>query len=207
MDDYNELIFVQSLLKKTGFNVDGTQGERGFTATFLSFNPEVVLFSMKTPDFGLKLLKQVKQRPGTIVLVPKTVIDKMDQMRELSAADIVLETPARPTDLLTNLADLGALPVEPILEKYHKVRASLAPAGGASSSFREGSEEPASKPGRRRERMEQMLAKLEKPAHDGLSRRVVQEAMKRVRQEEALRPADDLDQERMAFVRAMFKSK
>lgn len=207
MDDYNELIFVQSLLQKTGFNVDGTRGERGFTATFLRFNPDVVLFSMKTHGFGLKLLKQVKQRPGTIVLVPKVVIDKLDQMRELAEADIVLETPARPTDLLTNLADLGALSAEPILEKYHKIRSTLGPTEVEGSAFRDISgtgEEPPPR-SRRAERIKDTLAKLEKPQHNGFSKRDVQDTVKRIRQEEASTNRKDLDEERRAFVKAMFK--
>ena len=65
IDDYNEMIYLQTLLKKMGFDVDALSNSRKFADTLLGFNPKVIIMTAfgKKVD-GLSLTNSIVKRSG-----------------------------------------------------------------------------------------------------------------------------------------------
>ncbi len=190
-DDYNEMIFIQSVLKKTGFDVDALMGERGFATAYLTFHPEIVLFSLRSSNYGMDLLKNVKQKPKAIVFVPQ---NKIDSQTDLDQADYLLPSPINVQDLLKSIAQLGNLPFEPILEKYNRIRSTLTQSGSIAT---EGSA--------REQRMQAAIKNLEPSPHQNFGAKFVRDVVKQVRKEETTENVEELDEDRRNFVRKLFK--
>jgi CheY-like chemotaxis protein len=198
VDHYTELIYIQSLLKKIGFSVDGVQSDRGFEEAVLRTNPDLVIFSLRSKRFyGIELLSLIRQTPKTIVLAPKSVVEVAGSLAELAPAGRVLETPVQAVELLSALADLGSLDLQGLLAKYSKIRSYL-PGVAAAEPLPDRFHSQA-----REERMKAALAQLQMPTANGYSRKRVQESVKETRMAS---PPEDLDEERRQFVKKLFGS-
>lgn len=128
IDDYNELVYLQTMLKKVGFDVDGIQNQRSFDDHRLSFNPEVILATaMSSGVNGLEMAEKLKRPhgvPKVLLILPSKLSGKMDQLK-LSNVDATITSPINPRRLLEALSSLGGLQKDQLLEKYDKIRAGL----------------------------------------------------------------------------------
>jgi CheY-like chemotaxis protein len=213
IDHYTELIYIQSLLKKIGFNVDGVQSDRGFEEAVLRTNPDLVIFSLRNKNFyGIELMSQVRQVPKTIVLAPRSIVEVSDAIADLAQAGKVLETPVQAVQLLTALAELGSMDLQTLLAKYSKIRSYLPgvredEAGTTNPHTPNSGEEAASDrfhSAAREERMKAVLAQIQLPAENGYSRKRVQDEVKQTR---AVGSVAGIDQERRSFVKKLFNTK
>ena len=72
LEDYGDLIGLQTMLKKVGFDVDATQGATGFGDQIVNFNPEVVIMTAhgrKVAGFELaKHMRRVRGLPHVILV-------------------------------------------------------------------------------------------------------------------------------------------
>ncbi|MCB9026602.1 MAG: hypothetical protein H6625_09820 [Bdellovibrionaceae bacterium] len=65
IDDYNEMIYLQTLLKKLGFDVDSLSNTRKFADTLLGFNPKIVIITAHGKKInGLELTSSIVRRNG-----------------------------------------------------------------------------------------------------------------------------------------------
>lgn len=130
VDDYTELLFLQTLLKKLGFDVDGIQNERSFEEAFLALNPDIVIATAKGKKVdGLQMaenLRKVRGLPKVIMLASGPMLDRL-QTLNIPSVDGILESPVSAMRLLGMMAKHGGLDQAHLLEKYRKLKATLSP--------------------------------------------------------------------------------
>lgn len=234
IDDYGELVYLQTLLKKIGFDVDGVQNQKKVDDLVLSFNPDLIVATSKGKRVnGLKVaerIKRIKGLPKIILLIPTAMSEKM-QGFTFNNVDSFIESPVKAVDLLGNLARVVGLDGDQLIEKYRKMKQKLDPDNeadvhlikneeGIDESFEDESPRPRSSssgavsvnmspssitPEERSQRMKTMLKKLKQPKANGFPQDVVKHFNKKIRSEEQLEDTKDLEEERQAFVKAMFK--
>lgn len=121
LEDYNELLFTETILKKVGFDVESAKNHLNLVETLLGFNPEVLV----VPAVGRRIqlaevLQQVrKQRRQPEIFV---IGHNEDLVQENSVAKI-LSQPLNPKELLTSLAEYGDLDADILLDKYKRAQA------------------------------------------------------------------------------------
>jgi DNA-binding response OmpR family regulator len=250
VDDYSELVYLQTLLKKVGFDVHGIQHTRNFEEVRLTFIPDLVVASAKGKNVnGLALMEKMKRRggkPKSVLIIPKALAEKLKVLK-LKNVEATVQSPVDPESFLQTLAELLEKDPVGLLEKYERVKQKLDPdndndvhmlrstydrdqfmAGEsreeeqANSVLESAAEEPGSEeptvpsefskatsitPEERQKRMQKWLLFMEEPEHDGFPRDVVKLENKRLRQQENEDGLHDLEEERRAFVRSMFKKK
>ena len=251
IDDYSELVYLETLLKKVGFDVDGIQNNRKFDEKRLTLNPEVVIASAKGKNVnGLSLVEKMKRRggkPKNILIVPQVLAEKLKGLK-LKNVDGTLHAPVQPEPLLTLLADLTGNDAAQLLEKYERAKVTLDPDNdkdvqmlrrdssedrqvikssknkGDGNSVEvikgdgpEGSSQTVSgqpiqfektsslSDEERNQRMQAMLDSMKAPEHDGFPKDYVSQQHRKLRAEEDEDRLHDLEEERRAFVRSMFK--
>ncbi len=127
IDDYNELIYLQSLLKKLGFDVEGLQNQKKYADVSLGFNPQILITTARGRKVdGLALSRSIAKRRG----IPKVIAlrspgDSFSPSDfEDAGVDEVLDSPINPKKLLLCIATLGAVDEVVLLEKYVKIKAN-----------------------------------------------------------------------------------
>src|SRR3954467_784956 len=72
LEDYGELMFLQTVLKKIGFDVDAIQNARSFSDSVLRMNPDILVMTGHGKRVkGLELsrsLRRVRGLPHTILI-------------------------------------------------------------------------------------------------------------------------------------------
>lgn len=122
IEDYNELVFLEGVLRKIGFDLEGIQSTAKYVESMLSLNPQVLIISTQGKQVDLSLLaRDLKKRPRP----PKTVmlVSPNQNVEDLPLfdVDIVLSSPVRIDKLIDAISDqLGIDPV-PLLTKYNKL--------------------------------------------------------------------------------------
>jgi DNA-binding response OmpR family regulator len=228
IDDYGELLFLQTLLKKLGFDVDGIQNERAFEDSFLALNPEIVIATAKGKRInGLEIaegIRKVRGLPKVILLATGAIWDRLRGL-EIPSVDGVLESPVAASQLLGMIADLAELDKTTLLEKYRRLKATLNKDSEADAHIlqreeqdsgqggvADGSETPKQifqpttlAPQDRQKKYDEFLAKEEplKPAR--FPRERVHQFTKEIRASEDPVETAKLEEERQGFVKAMFR--
>lgn len=224
VEDYGELLYLQTLLKKIGFDVEGVQNERGFEEARLSLNPEILLISARGKRIkGINLASQFKKLrgfPKIILLYPENTAPS-DLSKDAPGADGAIEAPINPRSILTLIAELGGLNSHTIVEKYKRIRTSLSAEeeadleilrrdnfddeGSYDSSLSPEKGEKSQAKSSRKKRYEEFLKSVEPPPFDGFSRDKVIRYHKSIRASEDPKAVEDLEIERQNFVKALFK--
>lgn len=121
LEDFNELLFTETILKKVGFDVESSKNHLNLVETLLGFNPEVLV----VPGNGRRIhladvLQQVrKQRRQPQIFV----IGNSDLVAGDGSVAKVLTHPLNPKELLGALAEYGGMDAESLLEKYKRAQA------------------------------------------------------------------------------------
>lgn len=231
VDDYGELLFLQTMLKKLGFDVDGIQNERSFEESYLALNPELILATAKGKRVnGIELaegLRRNRGMPKIILLAAGQLFEKMRGIK-IENVDATLESPVATTPLLQTIARVASLDEAALLEKYRKFKATLSPDSESDMQIlkREKSVDddkivipgtpepqiPAVKiepstlsDSARQERFTKTLKSLDKPVADHFDSARVHKYTKEIRASEDPQSLKDLENERQEFVKAMFK--
>ncbi len=130
IDDYNELIYLQTLLKKLGFDVEGLQNQKKYTDLSLGFNPHLLITTAKGKKVdGLALARSVHKRRGLPKIVALVSGDETVPPHEAEACGIdqVLESPINPKKLILALSTLGNLDETALMDKYSKIKGLVHP--------------------------------------------------------------------------------
>lgn len=229
IDDYGELLFLQTLLKKLGFDVDGIQNERSFEDTFLALNPEIVIATAKGKRInGLEIaegLRKVRGLPKVILLATGPIWDRLRGL-EIPSVDGVLESPVAASRLLGMIAGVAELDRDGLLEKYRKLKATLSKDSEADAQILQrelaaesdqggvagvaSAPKPLLRPStmsseERQKRYQEHLAKQEPVELSRFPRERVEEFTKEIRATEDPQEIAALEEERQTFVKAMFK--
>lgn len=141
IDDYNELIYLQTLLKKLGFDVEGLQNQKKYADLSLAFNPQLLIATARGAKIdGLALAKTVRKNRG----FPKVIILRsagqavLQEELEDAGVDMMLDSPINPKELILALASFGNMDEAALLEKYSKIKGLMPVSRG------EGQREPLS---------------------------------------------------------------
>lgn len=121
LEDYGELMFLQTVLKKIGFDVDSIQNPRSFQDSLLSMNPDVLVMTAQGKRVkGMELCKGVKRVRG----VPRLImLHQGSQTHDDEAmVDGWLTSPVGAVDLLNMVGDLCGLDKAVLSDKFHKLR-------------------------------------------------------------------------------------
>lgn len=125
IDDYNEMVYLQTLLKKLGFDVEGIQNQRKFEESLLSVNPQVVVATARGKRVdGLAIANEMAKK----AVRPKIILLRTSQQGisekefELPQIDVVLDSPVNIKLLLGALAQVGGIDDQVLLDKYSKLK-------------------------------------------------------------------------------------
>lgn len=128
VDDYRELVFLQTLLKKTGFDVDGTQNGGKYEEMKLTLNPELIIASSRGKTInGLKLAEDLKRHndlPRFVLIVPHKMAQKIHGLK-LKNVDGIIDSPIDAKKLLVTIAKVCGLDSEALIQKLNKMMSSL----------------------------------------------------------------------------------
>ena len=125
IDDYNELIYIQTLLKKLGFDVEGLQNAKKYADVSLGFNPHVLVTTCRGSKVdGLFLTKDITKNRGLPKIIGLKASGQTFANEELLEAgiDILIESPISPKRLIQALAQVVDLDEQALLEKYSKIK-------------------------------------------------------------------------------------
>jgi CheY-like chemotaxis protein len=124
IDDYNELLYIETLLKRMGFDVLALNKDANVADSVLGFFPELVLATLKGPMVdGVKVSVRVKkQAPGAkvVLLYPENQSPQLTSEQK-SKVDALIETPVQPQDTLLIMAQLLKMDGEALIEKFEKL--------------------------------------------------------------------------------------
>lgn len=225
LDDYSELVYMETLFKKLGFDAQGVQSQRAFDEALLGLNPEVCIMTARGKRVhGLDIAENLSNhsRHTKIVLfAPRGLAEKLDA-KNVPFVDAWVETPPSIPTLLTTLASSMGMDAKILLEKYNKIRANLKdvqgyqPAPDLVGGTEQVDEDDKQMGGLypvtstmsdqdRKQRYQAALTGLEKPDINGFSRDKVEHWTKFIRREEREEQLRDLEEERSSFVKALFK--
>lgn len=204
IEDYNERAFVETLLKKVGFDCVGINKDAIAQDQMISFAPEVVIANYSTKKVnGLLLSKKIqrsnKNLPKFVLVLPEgQTADKAGRAAEAKEyhIDFFVESPIQPRKILGILAQAFSLDEAALVGKFEKL-------GGIEIDTDKAHVIKSS--AEKQKRYEQALKNLPPPKQNGMTKALVADQVKEFR----LRAKDpeliEIDKERQAFVKALFK--
>ncbi len=221
IEEYNELIFFETLLKKVGFDVMGVQNDLVISEKLMSFNPELMIISSQgTRVNGTKAIARLKAKghiPPTIFVNPRGKAAVPSDKVVIA----ILDSPVSPRTLIELVASLFNMNEEQLLEKYEKSSEfqgrekevgihvqSKEPKETAQSSlvkFKEKIKESDERRKKRSLKYKQIAEKTPLPPFEGLKRALVVDQVKDFRREEREGAFKSIDEERIEFAKALSK--
>ncbi len=227
LEDYGELMFLQTVLKKIGFDVDSIQNPRLFSDSLLSMNPDVlVMTALGKRIKGVELVPTIKKSRGIpkIILIRAGTISK-DTYKDLDV-EAWLDSPVGAPDLLDKIAELSNLNKQTLQDKLLKLRMQDGEVDHArvlkmnheasvdNSMHR--SEKPAGNFGALKAStmsVSDRQARFKKFSEDanvakiGFALKDVQAQVKALRLDESKTDLEEIERQRRAFVEHLFKKK
>ncbi len=208
IDDYREMMILQTLLKKLGFDAVAVQNDHQATEQMLVLRPEVVVADfvgsrIHALDLA-KRMRRINNLPRFAVILPEN-IDLPDEQMQGAIIDAVVKRPFTEEIVLRMLAYLGELDVGQLLAKYHRLTdVRLAPEGN-SVEPRTGSMFSSMSSAERAERYKIFLRNLPPPESQSIPHARVHTETLSLREMEQSEDLSDLEVERKNFVRYLFK--
>jgi hypothetical protein len=218
VEEFNELIFLEKLLKKLGFDVLGVQNDTVIPEKLMSFNPELLIITSQGNRVnGAKVLARLKTKgnfPKTIFLNPRGRAAVTTDKSIVAA----LDSPVSPRTIIELLSSVFGLDEEVMLEKYEKSSDYVATEekgihvqskdpkpqpSGPSPSFQSQREESSEKKAKRSQKYKELATKNPLPPFQGLKRSQVVDQVKEFRNEEKQGLYKSIDEERVAFAKAL----
>lgn len=222
LEDYGELMFLQTVLKKLGFDVDAIQNPRSLGDSVLVMNPDVLVMTA----FGKKVkgselcsgVRRVRGVPRIILMHSHdTAADPHIQV------DGWLESPVPALVLLNMLGDLCGLDKTVLADKYQKLQnkeleektRTLIMNDKPEATFERpvvsagnfGNLQESTMPSSERLERNARFLKEEMPKEHGFSLKSVAEQVRTLRREEGALDLSELERQRKAFVEHLFKKK
>ena len=223
IDDYSELVFVENLLKRMGFDVLSLNRDTTFSESILSFFPELLIATLKGRHVeGLRiglLLKKKNPNSKVVMLAPSANELKLPPEARV---DALMEVPVEALSLLKEIARLLKMNEAQLIEKFEKVgkarnfsregdiKVVKDEEAGSGNRMIKGGPAPAKPLSPREKRYEEFLAKMEQSStaqvlpHVEIAKRA-QEARDADKDNAELE--NKLTEQKRAFVKALMKSR
>ncbi len=226
IDDYNELLYLQTILKKVGFDVEGLQSQKKFSDASLGFNPQVVVVTGRGHQIdGVQIGKSIRKVRGFPKILALRAANAQLSKDDIQSAgfDLVMDTPVNMKRLVMAVAALGDVDEKPFLEKLDKIQAPATPDAGSILLTDLGSTDvSSSRPAgqaplfplddedlavKRRDRYEAFVRNNKLPNKDHFDRDRILDFNKKIRSGAPPEDIDQIEDERKAFVRSLFSDK
>lgn len=130
IDDYGEMVYLQILLKKLGFDVDSAQSQRAFTTKQLGFNPQIIIATADGRRVnGIEIAEGLRRRQGfpKVILLLPSGMDRGIDVANLFNVDGTVESPVNVQRLLELISSVAGIESHILMDKYIKMRANLQP--------------------------------------------------------------------------------
>lgn len=211
LEDYGEMLFLQTLLKKMGFDVDGMQNPRGLNDHIISMNPDIlVMTAFGKRVNGFELAGGLKRSRG----IPKVLLMHSMGMRTPPSPHVEgwIVSPTTAMDFLRMISSIGGVDLKQVEEKYHKLTFN-APVEGIERELIDHRETEPSFTGAdtveqkltRDDRSAAFLAQNPAPKELTFNRKQIEENVKDLRRTENPEKMATVEAERRAFVNELFK--
>lgn len=123
IEEFNELVGLETLFRRLGFDVLSLGRDNTVTETVLGFPPDLVIATARSRSVsGLKL--KAKMRTGArtkLVLLVRSGDVVTPEEISRGEVDALIDAPFEPRSALKVVAKLLQLPPEPLFEKYQKI--------------------------------------------------------------------------------------
>lgn len=226
LEDYGELMFLQTVLKKIGFDVDAIQNPRQLQDSMLAMNPDMLVMTANGKKIkGVELKQSVNRIRG----LPHIVLIRSHGTIEREAeqgVDAWLDSPVGAMNLLNVIGDLAGLNKEVLADKFVKLRlqepsadptrvlrsdgqpgeaSEMGKADAPSGNFSTLNSSTISPQERKLRYMKFLTAEV--PIQEGFSAKQVKDQVKDLRAQENPESLADLERERREFVNHLFRKK
>jgi CheY-like chemotaxis protein len=128
IEDYAELISLESLLRRVGFDVLSLSREASVAETALAFTPDLLLATYRGRNIdGLRLAQRMKAQVGhrlRVLFILPPGFDPKDPALARVGADAWLPLPVDHVRTLRILSRILNIPVEPLVEKLGKIESA-----------------------------------------------------------------------------------
>ncbi|MES2767536.1 MAG: hypothetical protein V4596_00200 [Bdellovibrionota bacterium] len=121
-EDFNEMTFLETLLKKLGFDTLGIQNPSVAQEKAMTMNPEMLILSdfIKGQSTHQLLEAMVGYRPNMFVILMKSDVgSKTEHVGEF--VNKTIKSPVDPVDFIQSVAEVAKLNVDLLLEKFYKL--------------------------------------------------------------------------------------
>lgn len=231
LEDYNELLYIETLLKKLGFDAMSAQKTKGIYDTLMSFRPAVIVISETLKDQkAVEILADLKDNKpdlmGMILLNPGS-------KQPASGAEAFIPRPIHPQIMLKALADWVGMNEERLVEKidklglfkseqerdgfhlfkgwkdnssgiaYRPVTQEKQPTDAGLKFFKQSSQQSED----RASRFKKALQALPSPKSEKMEKKTVTQEVKEFRARSNDTELVNIDKERKAFVDALYNKK
>ncbi len=210
IEDFNELLFCETILKKVGFNTQSYQTDLAISEGILGFNPDLLIMTATGNRVnGVNYLSKLKTKNKNLPVV------LVGQRNRLNVSDkqivALLEPPLSPRILLEVISTLFEIDEEALLLKYEKSSEfreikdknihvkGEAGSGDGQKSFRDANKVSAEKNKERSSRYKKIATATPLPPFLGMAKNLVQEQVKDFRKEENTEEVRHIDEERRMF--------
>lgn len=209
LDDYAEMVFLQTLLKKLGFDVEGVQHTRSIEDLLLSFNPDLFIATARGKRVsGIEVAEKLNRARGTpkvILLVPENTFSKYTQL-SLANVDGYAVSPVQTQTLLTQIEKLHDLKPGVLNEKYAKIRSGQQVTENNDLQFIRQAKNEGKNHSEREARFQEFLKKNHgNDTKKAFSQKKVRQYHKQIREQETGDDIEQLEEERQEYVKAMFR--
>ncbi|MDZ4677135.1 MAG: hypothetical protein SGI74_06445 [Oligoflexia bacterium] len=127
IEDYNELLFLETLLKKVGFEVESIRNEVTLAERMLAISPDLVVATGDGHKInGVRVGKKVKKKGNhskLLLLFPRNKLQNPDLL-DAFIADAAVETPLNPRTIITSVSQLLEVDLAAIMVKFDKLSIS-----------------------------------------------------------------------------------
>ncbi|MEQ1877130.1 MAG: hypothetical protein ABL958_10820 [Bdellovibrionia bacterium] len=234
VEDYNELVFLETLYKKVGLDVEGMQNDVAAPEKLLGFSPDmIVLSTYGTRVNAVRLLSKVKRKDGcpkVILLFQKSRPGSEKDLKNM--VDAMFESPIHPRFLLEATEKLLKIEPNSLMKKMERFDTSsqddnkmqhIKGDGGKVVQFplkNQGKEEKPRVPiseyrennnvseeykTKKKHRYQAWVDGEHLPPFQGINHERVAEIEKEWRKREDDPDIQQIDEERKAFVKALFE--
>ena len=123
LDEYQELVYMQSLLSKVGFDVETSQSDMALSGLMMGFRPDLLITTAKGRKInGIKLVLDLrKKKPNLKFLFIRYPKQDLVKLLEDKVIEAYVDSPIDPKDLIHKLANLGGLDSSELEEKLKKI--------------------------------------------------------------------------------------
>jgi hypothetical protein len=124
IDDYNELEFLESLLRRLGFDILSLSKDLSVASSILGFFPDLVIAQAKSRSVdGLALAPKIKRLAPNSRMLLLHGIGQAPRVspEQKNSIDALMETPVDAQKLIFLLAQLGNMDENALKEKFAKI--------------------------------------------------------------------------------------